>query len=142
MKIFMHVVSLVFIYGENKEYEKAERLFIEGLEIAPKNPLLYLALGQMHDKRTEYSTAIGYYQKVIAFTDDEVKKDFEDMNQYYHKLMKYYPDSLVKAKEVAEKYLNRDYKKLGMQKDEAGEDPVVQTLASHKGAEISEERSY
>ena len=132
---------LGFIYGKNREYEKAKRLFNEGLKIAPKNPLLYLALGQMHDQMKEYGSAIGYYQKIMELTDDEVKKDFEDMNQYYHKLMKYYPDSLVKAKEAAEKYLNKDYKKLGIQKDKA-EDPVAQTLVSHKRAEKSEEMLY
>ncbi len=132
---------LGYIYGENKEYEKAERLFNEGLEIAPKHPLLYLALGQMHDKKTEYNTAIGYYQKIIKFTEDEVRKDFKDMNQYYHKLMKYYPDSLVKTKELAEKCLNKDYKKLGIQKDET-EDSVEQALVTHKSTEKLEEISY
>ena len=125
---------LGFIYGESKEYEKAEKLFSEGLEIAPKNPLLYLALGQMYDQKEEYDNAIGYYQKIIEFTEDEVKKDFEDMNQYYHKLMKYYPGSLVKVKEEAENYLNKDYAKLGIKKENAG-DRVAQTLFSRKRAE-------
>ncbi|MDR4498293.1 MAG: hypothetical protein MRK02_10300 [Candidatus Scalindua sp.] len=132
---------LGYIYGENKEYDKAETLFNEGLEIAPKNPLLYLALGQLYDQKEEYDTAIGYYQKIIEFTEDEVKKDFEDINQYYHKLMKYYPDSLVKVKEEAEKYLTKDYAKLGIRNDDA-EDQVAQTLFSRKRAEKSEEMLY
>jgi len=102
---------LGFIYGDNKEYDKAEEIFNKGLEIAPNNPLLYLALGQMYDRKKEYIIAIDYYEKVLRFTEDEVEKDFEHMNQYYHKLMGSYPDSLLKAKEEAEKYLQIDYKK-------------------------------
>ncbi len=102
---------LGFIYGENKEYDKAEELFNKGLEIAPNNPLLYLALGQMYDRKKEYIIASDYYEKVLGFTEDEVERDFEHMNQYYHKLMDSYPDSLLKAKEEARKYLKRDYKK-------------------------------
>ncbi len=102
---------LGFIYGENKEYDKAEELFNKGLAIAPNNPLLYLALGQMYDRKKEYIIAIDYYEKVLGFTEDEVERDFEHMNQYYHKLMDSYPDSLLKAKEEARKYLKKDYKK-------------------------------
>ena len=104
---------LGFIYGDNKEYDKAEELFNKGLEIAPNNPLLYLALGQMFDRMKEYDIAINYYETILEFTEDEVEKDFEHMNQYYHKLMDYYPDSLAKAKEEARKYLKEDYKKIG-----------------------------
>ncbi len=102
---------LGFIYGDNKEYDKAEELFKKGLEIAPNNPLLYMALGQMYDRKKEYIIAIDYYEKVLGFTEDEVEKDFEHMNQYYHKLMDSYPDSLLKAKEKAREYLKEDYKK-------------------------------
>jgi tetratricopeptide (TPR) repeat protein len=102
---------LGFLCGDNKEYDKAEELFNKGLEIAPDNPLLYLALGQMYDRKKEYIIAIDYYEKVLGFTEDEVEKDFEHMNQYYHKLMGSYPDSLAKAKEEAGKYLKKDYKK-------------------------------
>ncbi len=102
---------LGFIYGENEEYDKAEELFKKGLEIAPNNPLLYMALGQMYDRKKEYIIAIDYYEKVLGFSEDEVEKDFEHMNQYYHKLMDSYPDSLAKAKEDARKYLKKDYKK-------------------------------
>jgi len=104
---------LGFIYGDNKEYDKAEELFNKGLEIAPNNPLLYLALGQMFDRMKEYHFAINYYETILEFTEDEVEKDFEHMNQYYHKLMDYYPDSLAKTKEEARKYLKEDYKKIG-----------------------------
>ena len=104
---------LGFIYGDNKEYDKAEELFNKGLEIAPNNPLLYLALGQMFDRMKEYDIAINYYETILEFTEDEVEKDFEHMNQYYHKLMDYYPDSLAKTKEEARKYLKEDYKKIG-----------------------------
>ena len=104
---------LGFIYGDNKEYDKAEELFNKGLEIAPNNPLLYLALGQMFDRMKEYHFAINYYEIILEFTEDEVEKDFEHMNQYYHKLMDYYPDSLAKTKEEARKYLKEDYKKIG-----------------------------
>jgi tetratricopeptide (TPR) repeat protein len=104
---------LGFIYGDNKEYDKAEELFNKGLEIAPNNPLLYMALGQMYDRMKEYHFAINYYEIILEFTEDEVEKDFEHMNQYYHKLMDYYPDSLAKTKEEARKYLKEDYKKIG-----------------------------
>ncbi len=104
---------LGFIYGDNKEYDKAEELFNKGLEIAPNNPLLYLALGQMFDRMKEYHIAINYYEIILEFTEDEVEKDFAHMNQYYHKLMEFYPDSLAKAKEEARKYLKEDYKKIG-----------------------------
>ncbi len=104
---------LGFIYGDNKEYDKAEELFNKGLEIAPNNPLLYMALGQMCDRKKEYIIAIGYYEKVLGFTEGEVENDFAHMNQYYHKLMGYYPDSLAKAKEKAREYLKEDYKKTG-----------------------------
>jgi tetratricopeptide (TPR) repeat protein len=104
---------LGFIYGDNEEYGKAEELFNKGLEIAPNNPLLYLALGQMYDRKKEYIIAIDYYEKVLGFTEDEVERDFEHMNQYYHKLMGYYPDSLADTKEAARKYLKKDYKKTG-----------------------------
>ncbi len=103
---------LGFIYGENKEYDKAEELFNKGLEIAPNNPLLYLALGQMYDRKKEYIIAIDYYEKVLGFTEDEVERDFEHMNQYYHKLMNCYPDSLAKTKEIAKKCLEKDYKRV------------------------------
>ena len=104
---------LGFIYGENKEYDKAEELFNKGLEIAPNNPLLYLALGQMFDRMKEYDIAINYYETILEFTEDEVEKDFEHMNQYYHKLMDSYPDSLVKAKEKVRKYLKMNYRRTG-----------------------------
>ncbi len=104
---------LGFIYGENKEYDKAEELFNKGLEIAPNNPLLCLALGQMFDRMKEYDIAINYYETILEFTEDEVENDFAHMNQYYHKLMGYYPDSLPKVKEEARKYLEKDYKKTG-----------------------------
>jgi len=102
---------LSFLYGEEKEYDKAEELLNRGLEFAPNNPLLYMALGQMYDRKKEYNIAIDYYEKVLGFTEDEVEKDFAHMKQYYHKLMDFYPDSLLKAKEKAEKYLKKDYKK-------------------------------
>ena len=51
----------------------------------------------------EYITAIDYYEKILGFTEEEVEKDFEHMNQYYHKLMDSYPDSLAKTKEKARK---------------------------------------
>lgn len=104
---------LGFLCGENKEYDKAEELFNKGLEIAPNNPLLYLALGQMCDRKKEYINAIDYYEKVLGFTEDEVENDFAHMNQYFHKLMGSYPDSLAKTKEEARKYLKKDYKKTG-----------------------------
>lgn len=101
---------LSFLYGEEKEYDKAEVLLNKGLECAPNNPLLYMALGQMYDRKKEYKVAIDYYEKVLGFTEDEVEKEFEHMKQYYHKLMDFYPDSLPKAKEEAKKYLEIDYK--------------------------------
>ena len=104
---------LGFIYGDNKEYDKAEELFNKGLEIAPNNPLLYLALGQMYDRKKEYITAINYYETILEFTEDEVEKDFEHMNQYYHKLVDSYPDSLAKTKEKARKYLKKNYGRIG-----------------------------
>jgi len=104
---------LGFIYGDNEEYGKAEELFNKGLEIAPNNPLLYLALGQMFDRMKEYHFAINYYETVLEFTEDEVEKDFEHMNQYYHKLMDFYPDSLAKTKEEARKYLKQNYRRIG-----------------------------
>ena len=103
---------LSFMYGEDNEYDKAKELLRRGIEIAPNNPLLYLALGEMHDIKKEYSVAIGYYDRILEFTEDEVKKDFEHMNQYYHKLIDYFPHSLVKAKEEAEKFLKIDYEKI------------------------------
>ena len=104
---------LGFIYGDNEEYGKAEELFNKGLEIAPNNPLLYLALGQMFDRMKEYHFAINYYETVLEFTEDEVEKDFEHMNQYYHKLMDSYPESLAKTKEEARKYLKKNYRRIG-----------------------------
>ena len=104
---------LGFIYGENKEYDKAEELFNKGLEIAPNNPLLCLALGQMFDRMKEYDIAINYYETILEFTEDEVEKDFEHMNQYYHKLMDSYPDSLAKTKEEARRFLKKNYRRIG-----------------------------
>ena len=104
---------LGFIYGENKEYDKAEELFNKGLEIAPNNPLLYLALGQMFDRMKEYDIAINYYETILEFTEDEVEKDFEHMNQYYHKLVDSYPDTLAKTKEKARKNLKKNYRRIG-----------------------------
>jgi len=104
---------LGFIYGDNKEYDKAEELFNKGLEIAPNNPLLYLALGQMYDRKKEYIIAIDCYERILGFTEDEVEKDFEHMNQYYHKLMDSYPGSLAKTKEEARKYLKKNYRRIG-----------------------------
>ncbi len=99
---------LSFLYGEDKEYEKAEKLLNKGIEFAPNNPLLHLALGEMHDRKEEYNAAIGYYRRVLKFTEDEVSKDFEHMNQYYHKLIDYFPNTLVKAKEEAKMFLEKD----------------------------------
>ena len=105
---------LGFIYGNiYKEYDKAEELFNKGLEIAPNNPLLYLALGQMFDRMKEYDIAINYYETILEFTEDEVEKDFEHMNQYYHKLVDSYPDSLAKTKEKARKNLKKNYRRIG-----------------------------
>lgn len=104
---------LGFIYGENKEYDKAEELFNKGLEIAPNNPLLYLALGLMFDRMKEYDIAINYYETILEFTEDEVEKDFEHMNQYYHKLVDSFSDSLAKTKEKARKYLKKNYRRIG-----------------------------
>ncbi len=99
---------LSFLYGEEKEYDKADKLLNRGLGLAPNNPLLYLALGEMHDLKKENDIAIGYYERVLKFTEDEVEKDFEHMNQYFHKLMDHFPNSLVKAKEEAGKSLKID----------------------------------
>ena len=74
--------------------------------------MLYLALGKMCDYKKEFNIAIDYYEKVIGFSESEVEKDFEHMNQYYHKLMKYFPDSLAKAKDEAKKLLKKDYKRV------------------------------
>ncbi len=98
---------LSFLYGEEKEYGKAEELLNRGLEFAPNNPLLYLALGEMYDRKTEYNVAIDYYERVLEFTEDEVEKDFEHMNQYFHKLVGYFPNSLEEAREEASKILKR-----------------------------------
>ncbi len=98
---------LSFMYGEDNEYDKAKELLHRGIEIAPNNPLLYLALGEMYDRKEEYNTAIDYYKRVLEFTEDEVKKDFEHMNQYYHTLVDYFPNSLEKAKIEAEKILDK-----------------------------------
>ncbi|MDP6924721.1 MAG: hypothetical protein R2568_01305 [Candidatus Scalindua sp.] len=100
---------LSFLYGEEKEYDKADRLLNKGLGFAPNNPLLYLALGEMHDRKKEFNIAIDYYERILMFTEDEVAKDFEHMNQYYHKLMDHFPNSLVKAKEEAKMFLEKDY---------------------------------
>ena len=99
---------LSFLYGEEKEYDKADKLLNKGLGFAPNNPLLHLALGEMHDRKKGYDIAIGYYERVLKFTEDEVEKDFEYMNQYFHKLMDHFPNSLVKAKEEAGKFLKID----------------------------------
>ena len=99
---------LSFIYGEENEYGKAKELLNRGLGFAPNNPLLYLALGEMFDRKEEYDIAIDYYEQVLEFTDDEVEKDFEHMNQYFHKLIDHFPNSLVKAKEEAKKFLEKD----------------------------------
>jgi len=104
---------LGFIYGDNKEYDKAEELFNKGLEIAPNNPLLYLALGQMYDRKKEYIIAIDCYERILGFTEGEVEKDFEHMNQYYHKLVDSYPDTLAKTKEKAREYLKKNYRRIG-----------------------------
>ncbi len=98
---------LSFLYGEEKEYDKAEKLLNRGLRFAPNNPLLHLALGEMYDREEEYTIAIDYYKRVLEFTEDEVKKDFEHMNQYYHTLVDHFPNSLEKAKEEAKKILNK-----------------------------------
>jgi len=98
---------LSFLYGEEKEYDKAEELLNRGLGFAPNNPLLYLALGEMHDRKKEYSIAIDYYEKVLEFTEDEVEKDFKHMNQYFHKLMDHFSNSLEKARNDAEMILKR-----------------------------------
>ena len=98
---------LSFLYGEEKEYDKAEELLNRGLGFAPNNPLLYLALGEMHDRKKEYSIAIDYYEKVLEFTEDEVEKDFEHMNQYFHKMMDHFPNSLEKARNDSEMILKR-----------------------------------
>jgi tetratricopeptide (TPR) repeat protein len=107
---------LSFLYGEEKEYDKAEELLNRGLEFAPNNPLLYLALGEMHDRKKEYTISINYYEKVLEFTEDDVKNDFEHMNQYYHKLVDYFPNSLEKARDEAKKILE----KLGVKGDGKG----------------------
>ena len=99
---------LGFLYGEEKEYDKAEELLNRGLELAPNNPLLYLALGEMHDREKKFNVAIDYYERILKFTEDEVEKDFKHMNQYYHKLMDHFPNSLVKAKEEAKRFLKKD----------------------------------
>jgi len=98
---------LSFLYGEEKEYDKAEELLNRGLGFAPNNPLLYLALGEMYDRKKEYAISIDYYEKVLEFTEDEVEKDFEHMNQYFHKLMDHFPNSLEKARNDADMILKR-----------------------------------
>ncbi len=98
---------LSFLYGEEKEYEKAGKLLNKGLGFASNNPLLHLALGEMHDRKKEYDIAIGYYERVLKFTEDEVEKDFEHMNQYFHKLMDHFSNSLEKARNDAEMILKR-----------------------------------
>jgi tetratricopeptide (TPR) repeat protein len=65
---------LSFLYGEEKEYDKAEELLNRGLGFAPNNPLLYLALGEMYDRKKEYAISIDYYEKVILKRLD-VKQD-------------------------------------------------------------------
>ncbi|GAX60730.1 SLEI family protein [Candidatus Scalindua japonica] len=102
----IYVLGIIsFMYGEKKEYDKAKELLNRGIELAPNNPLLYLALGEMYDRKSEYTTAIDYYKKVLEFTEDEVAKDFEHMNQYFHKLVDYFPNSFEEAREEAKKVL-------------------------------------
>ncbi|MHC4455078.1 MAG: tetratricopeptide repeat protein, partial [Planctomycetota bacterium] len=98
---------LSFMYGEENEYDKAQKLLNRGLELAPNNPLLYLALGEMYDRKKEYAIAIDYYRRVLEFSEDEVEKDFEHMNQYYHKLIDYFPNSLEEAREEARKIIKK-----------------------------------
>ena len=98
---------LSFLYGGEKEYDKAEELLNRGLGFAPNNPLLYLALGEMYDRKKEYAIAIDYYKRVLEFTEDEVENDFKHMNQYYHKLIGYFPNSLEKARGNAKKILKK-----------------------------------
>ncbi len=98
---------LSFLYGEEKEYDKAEEILNRGLGFAPNNPLLYLALGEMYDRKKEYAIAIDYYKRVLEFTEDEVENEFKHMNQYYHKLIGYFPNSLEKARENAKKVLKK-----------------------------------
>jgi tetratricopeptide (TPR) repeat protein len=98
---------LSFMYGEENEYDKAKELLHRGLKFAPNNPLLYLALGEMYDRKGEYNTAIDYYKRVLEFTDDEVEKDFEHMNQYYHTLVDYFPNSFEEAREEAKKIIKK-----------------------------------
>ena len=105
----IYVLGIIsFLYGEEKEYDKAKELLNRGLEFAPNNPLLYLALGEMYDRKEEYTTAIDYYERVLEFTEAEVEKDFEHMNLYYHKLMDYFPNSLADTKEEAMELLTKD----------------------------------
>jgi tetratricopeptide (TPR) repeat protein len=95
------------MYGEKNEYDKAQELLNRGLELAPNNPLLYLALGEMYDRKKEYTIAIDYYKRVLEFSEEEVEKDFEHMNQYYHKLIDYFPNSLEEAREEASKIIKK-----------------------------------
>jgi tetratricopeptide (TPR) repeat protein len=98
---------LSFMYGEKNEYDKAQELLNRGLELAPNNPLLYLALGEMYDRKKEYTIAIDYYKRVLEFSEEEVEKDFEHMNQYYHKLIDYFPNSFEEAREEARKIIKK-----------------------------------
>jgi len=108
---------LSFLYGEEKEYDKAEELLNRGLGFAPNNPLLYLALGEMYDRKKEYAISIDYYEKVLEFTEDEVEKDFEHMNQYFHKLMDHFSNSLEKARNDAEMIFEKTGRKTRWQRD-------------------------
>ena len=98
---------LSFMYGEANEYDKAQELLNRGLELTPNNPLLYLALGEMYDREKEYTIAIGYYKRVLEFSENEVEKDFEHMNQYFHKLIDYFPNSFEEAREEASKIIKK-----------------------------------
>jgi|TARA_Y100000310_G_scaffold171178_1_gene171369 tetratricopeptide (TPR) repeat protein len=110
---------LGFIYGENKEYGESEKMFKKALDIAPDHPLLYLALGQMHeriaidnenDRIGNYKSAIDHYKKILKLDEEDINKHLELMNQYFHRFIDRYPNTLEEitqtAKENIDKILN------------------------------------
>lgn len=63
-------------YVEEKEYEKAEEIYLEAIDIEPKKSQAYIELADVYVEQNEYDRALEIIEKAI---DNVVDKDLDEM---------------------------------------------------------------
>jgi len=64
------------IYGLTHQYDKAEDLYKQAIEVAPSNSIPYLKLGNLESNRRNWEKAKEYYQKAVKRDPDNADLNY------------------------------------------------------------------